>query len=151
MCLVSVVIWFLVLSSLLLFLSFFLFSLGTRASVRQFSWSHDDGSTWSLPIISPFLGLNYKGGSCEGSTVALPESDENAGGKLVFATPFSTKARENMSLFVSDDSGATWQNSQQVYAGGSAYSALLGINSTHVGLVYEKDGYKTLNYKALAV
>ena len=56
-----------------------------------------------------------------------------------------------MTLFVSVDSGASWQLSQNVYSGASAYSALVPLNSTHVGLAYEKDRYKTINYQVLKV
>merc|ERR1712166_6518 len=126
-------------------------NMRTRGGVRQFAWSDDDGSTWSAPVTSPFNDLRYGGGGCEGSTVALPSAlDAPASSKLVFSTPFS-QGRKNMTLFVSEDSGASWEISQNVYSGESAYSALVPLNSTHVGLAYEKDGYKTINYQVLKV
>ena len=124
-----------------------LMNMRTRAGIRQFAWSEDQGASWSTPITSPFnAGQKYAGGGCEGSTVALPGSS-----KLVFSTPFSGRGRENMTLFVSTDNGASWGGAQQVYAGGSAYSALQPINASHVGLAFEKDGYKTINYRVLEV
>ena len=121
-----------------------LMNMRTRNGYRQFAWSSDDGSTWSAPITSPFYNsLKYAGGTCEGSTVSLPD------GRLVFSTPFSTSGRHNMSVFTSDDNGASWQSNQQVYAGDSAYSALLPLNRTHVGLAFEKDGYRSIHYRVL--
>jgi sialidase-1 len=131
-------------------------NMRTRNSIRQFAWSDDDGDTWSAPITSPFHDRKYGGGGCEGSTVALPSATDTgvdtgaSTSKLVFSTPFA-KGRENMTVFVSRDSGATWTHSRTVYSGGAAYSALMPINSTHVGLVYEKDGYKTISYQVLKV
>lgn len=118
----------------------------TRAGVRQFSWSHDDGSSWSEPIQSSFnQGQKYAGGSCEGSTVNLPR------GGLVFSTPFSTQGRENMTVFKSEDSGLSWQLVRQVDPGASAYSSLVALNSTHVGLVYEAGGYASLRFVVVLV
>ena len=49
-----------------------LLNMRTGHGIRQFSWSHDDGDSWSEPIVSPSLPGKYGGGSCEGSTVQLP-------------------------------------------------------------------------------
>jgi hypothetical protein len=45
-----------------------------------------------------------------------------------------------MSLFVSDDSGASFHNLMQVDAGHTGYSALAVVNSTAVALAWEVPG-----------
>ena len=98
----------------------------TKLGFRQFSWSDDNGTSWSAPITSPMDKLKYAGGGCEGSTIALPGS-----GVLAFSTPYSTKGRENMTVLTSTDSGATWTPKLNVDPGPSAYSSMQPINGTH--------------------
>ena len=111
---------------------------------RLIAWSKDDGGSWSAPDATAFSGDHKLSGDCEGSTIRIPGTD-----LLAFSTPYTTEhARANMTIFTSGDSGHSWDagtiniNDQAP----AAYSALLPINSTHVGLVYEAGGYKTLQY-----
>lgn len=125
-------------------------NMRSREHKRQFSWSNDEGTSWSEPTALPFNnGAAYGGGDTEGSTVRLPGSD-----RLVFSTPFAA-GRSNLSLFVSDDSGASWRLQRVVDPGSSAYSSLVGLNSTHVGLAYEKrdssNTYISISYASIAV
>jgi sialidase-1 len=101
-------------------------NMRTKSGYRQFSWSDDNGTSWSAPTSAPMEQLQYDGGSCEGSTIALPGSDV-----LAFSTPYSTKARENMTVLTSTDSGATWAPKLHVDPGPSAYSSMQPINATH--------------------
>ena len=49
-------------------------------------------------------------------------------------------SRSNMTVFASKDSGASWHISNSVYADFSGYSALVGLNATHAGLLWEVSG-----------
>lgn len=118
-----------------------LVNMRSRDKKRHFSWSHDNGSSWTTSITSPFDEWTPLGSDCEGSTVALPES-----GLLTFSTPFSLAGRDNMTLFTSNDGGMSWVPRVQVDAGPSAYSALNALNETHVSLVYEAEGYGRIRF-----
>ena len=126
----------------------------TRGPVRQLSWSHDEGATWTEPTGVALAGK--AAATCCGSTVFVPlqlaspttlpaATKDNAatpaagGGLLVFSGPDSA-SRKNLSLFTSLDSGESWQWLAQVDpkagdAGG--YSSLSVINRTHVGVAWE--------------
>lgn len=116
----------------------------TRTGERQFSWSHDDGATWSAPTTKPFaFSGKYGGGGCEGSSIAVGDS-----GLLLFSTPFA-QGRANMSVFGSRTGGASWELVQNVDPGPSAYSALVDLNATHYGLAWETENYGSITFAAL--
>eukprot|EP00937_MAST-01D_sp_MAST-1D-sp2_P002768 g2768.t1 len=119
-------------------------NMRTRAGFRQFSWSNDNGTTWTEPTAAPmaFKG-KYGGGSCEGSTVQV-------GNALAFSTPYSA-GRANMTVLTSTDSGATWQPRVLVDAGAAAYSSMQPVNATHAALVYERGGYAALTVVVVQV
>ena len=45
---------------------------------------------------------------------------------------------------MSYDEGRTWPVSRLVYAGGSAYSNLVVLPDYRIGVLYEKDGYRSI-------
>lgn len=103
-------------------------------SRRHFAYSTSGGASWSELTSAPFSNLRYGGGYCEGSTVALPGS-----GLLAFSTPFSPTQRANMSIFISSDNAQFFPiaSAISIDRGGSQYSTMQPINSTHVALAYE--------------
>ena len=92
-------------------------NMRTRDPNRQFSYSNDDGKTWSKPAVwTPLPGQGYAGGTCEGSTVSIPDGST----RLLFSTPFSSKGRENMTVFMSKDFGKNWDVYRHIDPGPSA-------------------------------
>ena len=57
-----------------------------------------------------------------------------------------------MTVYVSRDDAATWAPLVDVYAGGSAYSdmALLGAGGDGVGLLFEKDNYRSVAFAVVS-
>ena len=53
-----------------------------------------------------------------------------------------------MVVRLSEDDGRTWTASRLVTPGSAAYSSLAGIGDGKVGLLYERDGYRTIEYVA---
>ena len=80
--------------------------------------------------------------TCEGSTIA-------AGELLLFSTPYHPTARANMTVLTSRDAGLTYDVLQHVGAGPSAYSALILLHESAVGLVYESAGYGALTFRTI--
>lgn len=118
-----------------------LINMRSHASVRLFAWSVTGGATWGPLTDKPFHGLKYGGGYTEGSTIAMSGSD-----LLAFSTPFlqpnplpnsGDDSRSNMSIFLSRDGGLSWPGVVNVDRGRAQYSSMLGLNATHVAMVYE--------------
>ena len=116
---------------------------------RLLSWSGDRGDTWSPPV-SWYFGPSGHGSPCEGSMVRATPS------LLAFSNNFGATDcdRCNLTVWSSADSGATWAGISQVdddptVAG--AYSALLALNASHVLLVYERGGSKTITLRTIAL
>lgn len=51
-----------------------------------------------------------------------------------------------MTLQWSFDSGQTWPGAMQLYEGPSEYSSLARIDDEYLGLLFERDGYKYIDF-----
>tara|TARA_R110000765_G_scaffold224836_2_gene328825 strand:- start:5420 stop:6097 length:678 start_codon:yes stop_codon:yes gene_type:complete len=71
---------------------------------------------------------------------------------LAFSTPNHPKSREKMSIFISNDSGATWNKNQQLTNGKSDYSSLTTL-SDHKGAILYEDGYgaNSIKYSSFSI
>jgi sialidase-1 len=69
---------------------------------------------------------------------------------LVFSNPSSAK-RDHMTIKCSLDDGAIWPFSRLIYDGSSAYSCLTKIGRSHIGLLYERDGYGKITFERVGV
>lgn len=96
---------------------------------RKFTLSTDRGQTWSTPVVSTTL----PDPACNGDLLALPD------GTLIQSINDSHTSREKITLFASDDCGATWRRLYVVCPGGGAYSALTLIDPSTLGVLTEED------------
>jgi sialidase-1 len=69
----------------------------------------------------------------------------NFHGALYFSNPATTSGRTHMTLKKSLDQGASWQEVALVYAGPAAYSLVVPLTNTSIGVVYERNGPGTKN------
>ena len=89
--------------------------------------------------------VEVKGRFSQGSTISL-------GGKtLLFSTPLHATERANMTVLQSQTAGLSWEVLENIDPGPGAYSALIELNGTHAGLVYESGGYGALTFRTVAV
>ena len=106
----------------------------TLLSDRIAAYSTDGGRTFGKHFVPE--GLSEPLGGCQGSTILHP------GTRVLYysgpSVPFPTTLRYNMSIFMSTDNGATWQDRAVIHPGPSAYSslAILGDGKS-IGLLYE--------------
>lgn len=109
---------------------------------RAMAVSRDGGSTWGKVYLDQALDTPV----CQASLLRFswPENAAQGGkSRLLFASPAgSTRAR--MTVWLSYDEGKTWPVHKLVHGGASAYSNLLALPDGRIGLLYEKDGYKTI-------
>eukprot|EP01047_Picozoa_sp_COSAG01_P014647 COSAG01_NODE_717_length_14076_cov_20.354225_13_plen_126_part_00 len=99
---------------------------------RQFSFSDSNGSSWSPATTTPWP-RPQQGNDCEASMVRLPGST-----RLVISSPFHDSGRLNLTIHVSDDSGASWEPYRQIDPGPSGYSSVAAINSSVACVLWER-------------
>jgi sialidase-1 len=112
-----------------------------RQACRGVSLSKDGGSTWEPTTDDPKLVESV----CEASLIRFSWPD--AGGKnglLVFSNPAVPKGRNHLTVRLSHDDGKTWPHARLIFEGSSAYSSLAALPSGEIGLLYERNDYKSL-------
>lgn len=114
--------------------------------VRYFSRSRDGGLTWGAPYYSFNKPPSIPDPGCQGSILRLTTTNSRNTSRLILANADDASSRVNMTLHVSYDEGQTWPASNQVYVGGSAYSALAPLATGEVGLLFEVDNYAQIDF-----
>jgi len=102
---------------------------------RKVSRSTDGGITWDTMKLDPGLpGVN-----CMGSAITHD-------GVVVYAGPANKKQRTNGTVRISEDLGHTWKYSREVVPEGYAYSCLTSLGNGRIGLLYETERYRKINF-----
>nr|XP_054770681.1 sialidase-1-like [Lytechinus pictus] len=104
---------------------------------RMQSISYDGG--YSFPIPNLIIQESLVDPSVFGSLALL-------NGTLFLSHPYNADSRVNMTLQWSFDSGQTWPGAVQLYEGPSEYSSLAQIDHEYLGLLFERDGYKYIDF-----
>lgn len=116
------------------------------SGVRTFSRSTDAGETWGAAYIDTVNPPTIPDPACQGNIYRLTTTNDSNASRLIHVNAANSSSRVNMTLRISYDEGATWAMSNQVYAGGSAYSSVTKLATAEVGLLFEKDPYGSLDY-----
>jgi len=85
--------------------------------------------------------------------LAAELAEQEAGGKsrILYVGPGSQKGRVDGTVRLSFDEGKTWPVAKMLYKGGYAYSCLTALPDGSVGVLFEKDGYKTITFARFTV
>jgi len=110
---------------------------------RALASSSDGGKSWGKVELSDALDTPV----CQASILRYSWKDAAAGSKsrILFASP-KGRGRSHMTIWLSYDEGKTWPIQKELYSGGSAYSNLIALPDGKIGLLFEKDGYKTISF-----
>jgi sialidase-1 len=118
---------------------------------RIVTLSNDGGATWGKPhfdatLIDPV---------CQGSILGLGLADGKM--TLAFCNAADTKRRDNLTLRISMDEGATWARSfplakapEGVAGAFAAYSDMAPLDPSHIGILYEREGYSQIVFTKVA-
>ena len=107
------------------------------------SWSKDGGVTWSETRQAQEL----KATQCNGSMITLRDADGKLTDTVLFSIP-SPGGRSDGLLYVSRDGGKTWPIVRETIKGNFAYSALVQVDADTVGLLYETNHHRDINFVA---
>ncbi len=114
------------------------------ANRRAVAISRDGGVSWGEPrlehaLIEPVCQASLLREYFASGRGSRPGSGRGKG-RLLFANPASTTARERLTLRASRDDGEAWSVARTVYAGSSGYSSLAVLPNGSIGVLFERDG-----------
>jgi sialidase-1 len=110
---------------------------------RAIATSNDGGATWSRVKLDETLIEPV----CQGSILRYSWPENGSRSRVLFSNPASTK-RENLTLRVSYDDGATWPVSKVIHSGPSAYSCLAVLPEKSIACLFEcseKSAYEKIS------
>ncbi|WP_047817051.1 sialidase family protein [Rhodopirellula islandica] len=111
---------------------------------RKIAISEDAGQTWSpLEIDEQLIDP-----TCQAAILRYSWPTEGTS-RLLFSNPATQSKRENGVLRISYDEGQTWPKQVEVYPNGFAYSCLTRLQDERIGVLFERDGYKTISFTAI--
>ena len=118
---------------------------------RIVTLSNDGGATWEKPrfdatLIDPV---------CQGSILGF--GFENGKRVVAFCNAADTRRRDNLTLRISMDEGATWARSfplakapEGTRGDFAAYSDMAQLDPAHIGVLYEREGYSQIVFAKVA-
>lgn len=114
---------------------------------RIVSVSSDGGASWD----TTFLDMKLIDPVCQGSLVTLGKNT------LAFSNAASETSRDNLTLRISSDDGATWNKGTVVDRSPdgkgknfTAYSDIVALRGKKIGILYERDGYKEIIFTVVS-
>jgi sialidase-1 len=124
-----------------------------RGDIRQriLAFSSDGGATWDQQYFEPSLPDPV----CQGSIISLMDSKGNF--ILAHSNNADTENRNNLSLKFSFDQGKTWPKTILLDAvenpgksSYTAYSDMVVLKENTIGIIYEKNNYSEIVFKAIS-
>lgn len=110
---------------------------------RIVSTSSDGGVHW----YKTYYDDNLPDPVCQGSILTLQyKTPHNV---LAFSNAASRSGRDSLTLRISNDDGKTWSKRYLLKAKGTAYSDIVAVNKSQVGVLFESDGYKKIIFKKI--
>ncbi|QZT37992.1 glycoside hydrolase [Halosquirtibacter xylanolyticus] len=106
--------------------------LGATVCKRADAWSCDGGEHFTTKSFTPNLYLQTP--NCQGSIISY-------GDTIIFSGPYELN-RKDLTLWASYDKGHHWTKKKCIHKGNAAYSDLVKISSTELGVLYESKDIK---------
>lgn len=122
-----------------------------ETKARIISISSDGGSTWDTTYFDHTLIDPVNQGSL------LTIGKKNGSNVLAFCNAAHKTRRDLLTLRISNDDGQTWEKKFLVDKSGgdkadfTAYSDIVKLNSTSIGVLYERDGYKQIVFTVIQI
>lgn len=101
-------------------------------TLRKFSFSHDNGETWSQPV--PVEDLPDP--RCNGDIISY--TTEDGRNLLLQSLPGAPNSRQDVAIYVSEDNGKTWPIRKTVVTSPSAYSSMTVLPDGSIGILTEE-------------
>ena len=115
-------------------------AISVRASgYNYYNYTSDDGATWHNASQTRFT-TGISGNACDGEYMVWCSTVEGNPWNIAFQTLPNSWNRENVSIALSTDEGATFGTPKTICPRGSAYSATVVLPDGTLGVYYEENG-----------
>ena len=115
-------------------------AISVRSSgYNYYNYTSNDGETWHLPSQTRFTS-GISGNACDGEYMVWCSTVEGNEWNIAFQTLPNSGSRQNVSIALSTDEGATFGTPKTICPIGSAYSAAVVLPDGTLGVYYEENG-----------
>ena len=115
-------------------------AISVRSSgYNYYNYTSNDGETWHLPSQTRFTS-GISGNACDGEYMVWCSTVEGNPWNIAFQTLPNSGSRQNVSIALSTDEGATFGTPKTICPIGSAYSAAVVLPDGTLGVYYEENG-----------
>ena len=115
-------------------------AISVRSSgYNYYNYTSNDGETWHLPSQTRFTS-GISGNACDGEYMVWCSTVEGNPWNIAFQTLPYSGSRQNVSIALSTDEGATFGTPKTICPIGSAYSAAVVLPDGTLGVYYEENG-----------
>lgn len=115
-------------------------AISVRASgYNYYNYTSDDGETWHKPSQTRFT-TGISGNACDGEYMVWCSTLEGNQWNIALQTLPNSSNRQNVSIALSTDEGATFGTPKTICPRGSAYSAAVVLPDGTLGVYYEENG-----------
>ena len=115
-------------------------AISVRASgFNYYNYTSNDGETWHKPARTRFT-TGISGNACDGEYMVWCSTLEGNPWNIALQTLPNSSSRENVSIALSTDEGATFGKPKTICPRGSAYSATVVLPDGTLGCYFEENG-----------
>ena len=115
-------------------------AISVRSSgYNYYNYTSNDGETWHLPSQTRFSS-GISGNACDGEYMVWCSTVEGNPWNIALQTLPNNSSRQNVSIALSTDEGATFGTPKTICPIGSAYSAAVVLPDGTLGVYYEENG-----------
>ena len=115
-------------------------AISVRSSgYNYYNYTSNDGETWHMPSQTRFT-TGISGNACDGEYMVWCSTVEGNPWNIAFQTLPNSGSRQNVSIALSTDEGATFGTPKTICPIGSAYSAAVVLPDGTLGVYYEENG-----------
>lgn len=115
-------------------------AISVRSSgYNYYNYTSNDGETWHLPSQTRFTS-GISGNACDGEYMVWCSTVEGNAWNIALQTLPNNSSRQNVSIALSTDEGATFGIPKTICPIGSAYSAAVVLPDGTLGVYYEENG-----------
>ena len=115
-------------------------AISVRSSgYNYYNYTSDDGKTWHNPWRTRFT-TGISGNACDGEYMVWCSTVEGNPWNVALQTLPNNSSRQDVSIALSEDEGATFGTPKTICPRGSAYSAAVVLPDGTLGVYYEENG-----------